>query len=84
MQDRQGGAARRSGSMATTVGAGTWPRTQVAFAALVLTVLIGFVHPGGIPSSYAQSPPIPFDLIGDQTPVRSCPGIPDTHLSDMG
>ncbi len=76
MQDRHEGAARRSGSMEMIRGGGFWPRTRTGFAALAITVLVGLGHPGAIPSSYAQSSPIPFDLIGDQAAVSLAGELP--------
>ncbi|MES2669615.1 MAG: SpvB/TcaC N-terminal domain-containing protein [Pseudomonadota bacterium] len=75
MQDRQGGAAQRSDSMAA-VGDGFGARMRVGFAMLLLTFVVGLGHPGAIPSSYAQSSPIPFDLIGDQAAVSLAGELP--------
>lgn len=75
MQGRQGGAARRSDSMAA-VGGGFGARMRVGFAMLLLTFVVGLGHPGAIPSSYAQSSPIPFDLIGDQAAVSLAGELP--------
>lgn len=76
MQGRQEGAARRCGSMEMTRGGGFWPRIRTGFAALAITVLVGLGHPGAIPSSYAQSAPIGFDLIGDQAAVSLAGELP--------
>ncbi len=75
MQGRQGGAARRNGSMAVA-GGGFLARVKVGFAMLQLTFVVGLGHPGAIPSSYAQSSPIPFDLIGDQAAVSLAGELP--------
>jgi RHS repeat-associated protein len=69
MRNRQGGAVRRNGAIGMTGGGRIRDRARVGFAAMLLTVLVGLGHPGAFPSSYAQAAPIPFDLIGDQTPV---------------
>lgn len=75
MQHQQGNAARRSDSMAA-VGGGFGARMRVGFAMLLLTFVVGLCHPGAIPSSYAQSSPIPFDLIGDQAAVSLAGELP--------
>jgi RHS repeat-associated protein len=72
MRNRQGGAVRRSGAIGMTGGG----RARVGFATMLLTVLVGLGHPGAFPSSYAQTAPIPFDLIGDQTPVSLLGQLP--------
>ncbi len=75
MQDRHVSAARRSGSKLAT-GGGLLGRLRVGGAALLVTFLVGLGHPGAIPSSYAQSSPIPFDLIGDQAVVSLAGELP--------
>lgn len=75
MQDRHVGVARRSGSIVVTSG-GFWGRLRVGFSVLALTFLVGLGHPGAIPSSYAQSSPIGFDLIGDQASVSLAGELP--------
>ncbi|MFZ2752994.1 MAG: SpvB/TcaC N-terminal domain-containing protein, partial [Lysobacteraceae bacterium] len=74
MRNRQAGGVRRSGVIGMTGGGMTGSgsiraRARIGFATMLLTVLVGLGHPGAFPSSYAQAAPIPFDLIGDQTPV---------------
>ncbi len=73
MRDWQGSAVRRSeagdASITMTAGGRIRDRARVGFATMLLTVLVGLGHPGAFSSSYAQAAPIPFDLIGDQTPV---------------
>lgn len=49
---------------------------RVGLAMLLLTFVVGLGHPGAIPSSYAQSSPIPFDLIGDQAVVSLAGELP--------
>lgn len=56
---------------------------RAGIATLLLTVLVGLGHPGAIPSSYAQSSPIPFDLIGDQSVVSLAGELP-THDPTVG
>ncbi len=58
-------------------------RARVGFATMLLTVLIGLGHPGTFSSSYAQSTTIPFDLIGDQTPVSLLGQLP-AHDATVG
>ena len=82
MQDRHVGVARRSDSMMVASG-GVWGRLRVGFAALLLTFVVGLGHPGAIPSSYAQSSPIAFDLIGDQA-VVSLAGELSAHDPSVG
>lgn len=76
MRNRQESATRRSGAIGTTGGGRLRERTRVGFATMLLTVLVGLGHPGAFPSSYAQAAPIPFDLIGDQTPVSLLGQLP--------
>ncbi len=82
MQDRHVGVARRSDWMMEASG-GVWGRLRVGFAALLLTFVVGLGHPGAIPSSYAQSSPIAFDLIGDQA-VVSLAGELSAHDPTVG
>lgn len=51
-------------------------RLQVALGAMALTFLIGLGHPASIPQAWAQSSPVPFDLIGDQSPVSLLGNLP--------
>lgn len=81
MRNRQGGAARRRGVMA--MGGGIWGRTRIGLMVMLLTVLVGLGSPGAVPLGYAQSAPIPFDLIGDQTPVSLTGSLP-THDPTVG
>ena len=76
MRNRQEGATRRDGAIGTTGGGRIPSRARVGFATMLLTVLVGLGHPGAFPSSYAQAAPIPFDLIGDQTPVSLLGQLP--------
>ncbi len=56
---------------------------RIGFATMLLTFLVGLGHPGAIPSSYAQSSSIPFDLIGDQS-VASLAGELPAHDATVG
>lgn len=85
MQDLQGemGARLREGVLerqAAGVKRGRAPtrtgRLQVALGAMALTFLIGLGHPASIPQAWAQSSPVPFDLIGDQSPVSLLGNLP--------
>jgi RHS repeat-associated protein len=53
-----------------------WARARVGLVAMLLTVMVGLGHPGAFPRSYAQTAPIPFDLIGDQAPVSLLGQLP--------
>ena len=83
MRFRKAGAVRRSGAMETTRGSRIMARARVGFATLLITVLVGLGHPASIPTAWAQTAPIPFDLIGDQTPV-SLLGELQTHDATVG
>ncbi|MBN8213217.1 MAG: VCBS repeat-containing protein [Xanthomonadales bacterium] len=76
MRNRQEGATRRSGAIGMTGSGRIRDRARVGFATMLLTVLVGLGHPGAFPSSYAQAAPIPFDLVGDQTPVSLLGQLP--------
>ena len=43
---------------------------------LVVTLLAGVGHPVTFPQAWAQTAPIPFDLIGDQAPVSLASQLP--------
>ena len=43
---------------------------------MALTFLIGLGHPVSIPQAWAQSSPVPFDLIGDQPQVSLLGHLP--------
>ncbi|MEQ1514309.1 MAG: SpvB/TcaC N-terminal domain-containing protein [Lysobacteraceae bacterium] len=83
MRNRQERATRRDGAIGTKGGGRLRNRARVGFATMLLTVLVGLGHPGAFPSSYAQAAPIPFDLIGDQTPV-SLTGQLSAHDPTVG
>jgi hypothetical protein len=48
---------------------------KTGFAALLLTILVGLAQPVTISNAWAQSS-VPFDLIGDQTPVSLAGQLP--------
>ncbi len=83
MRNRQGGAVRRNRAIGMTGGGRIRNRARVGFATMLLTVLVGLGHPGTFPSSYAQAATIPFDLIGDQTPVSLLGQLP-AHDATVG
>lgn len=56
---------------------------RAGIATMLLTVLVGLCHPGSVPRAWAQTPPDPFDLIGDQTPVDLSGNLP-THDPTVG
>lgn len=51
-------------------------RLHVALGAMALTFLVGLGHPASIPQAWAQSSPVPFDLIGDQSQVSLLGHLP--------
>lgn len=84
MRFRKAGAVRRSGAMEMTGDSSRiQERVRVGLATLLVTVLVGLGQPASIPAAWAQTAPIPFDLIGDQTPV-SLLGELQTHDATVG
>ena len=73
MTHRQGGADARQ-DMAMT--GGVWGRWSIGLLAMAVTLLAGVGHPVTFPQAWAQSAPIPFDLIGDQAPVSLASQLP--------
>lgn len=51
-------------------------RLRVALGAMALTFIVGLGHPASIPQAWAQSSPVPFDLIGDQSQVSLLGHLP--------
>ncbi len=77
MRDRQRGALERRGSTGkVAMDRRAWGKARVSFAAMALTLLAGLGQSAGIPQAWAQSSPVPFDLIGDQTPVSLSGSLP--------
>ncbi len=70
LEVRQSAAVKR-GRSAERIG-----RLHVALGAMALTFLIGLGHPASIPQAWAQSSPVPFDLIGDQPQVSLLGQLP--------
>lgn len=76
-QVREGGSeVQQSAAVKRGSSSGRTGRLQVAFAAMALTFLIGLGHPVSIPQAWAQSSPVPFDLIGDQPQVSLLGNLP--------
>lgn len=80
MTDRQGDAAARRDA---TISGGVCSRWRIGLLAMLVTVLAGVGHPVTFPQAWAQAAPVPFDLIGDQTPVSLASQLP-THDPTVG
>jgi RHS repeat-associated protein len=73
---REGVLERQAAGMKRGLAPARTGRLHVALGAMALTFLIGLGHPVSIPQAWAQSSPVPFDLIGDQPQVSLLGQLP--------